>query len=59
MVAYKAIELDTLLGDEPVQFREVQGHESQAFLAIWRPYGGVQYRKGGVKSGMNVGTAFM
>lgn len=40
--AYKTVELDTLLDDKPIQYREVQGHESELFksyfdnITIWK-----------------------
>jgi len=49
-VAYFAVELDQLLGDVPVQHREVQDHESQLFVSLWRNHGGLRYLNGGVDS---------
>jgi gelsolin len=49
--AYKTVELDDLLGDLPVQYREVQGFESKEFLDL---YGGqITIMKGGIESGFN------
>eukprot|EP01134_Creolimax_fragrantissima_P001028 CFRG1028T1 len=35
--AYKAVELDTLLGDMPIQYREVMGCESDEFIKLFPP----------------------
>merc|ERR1719378_1725651 len=46
--AYKTVELDDYLGDEPVQYREVQGNESKKFLGLFPK---VTILDGGVDSG--------
>lgn len=46
--AYKTVELDDLLGDEPVQYREVQGNETKKFLGLFPK---VTILEGGVDSG--------
>merc|ERR1712150_22775 len=46
--AYKTVELDDLLGDLPVQYREVQGHESKHFKALFEQ---ITLLKGGVDTG--------
>lgn len=51
--AYKTVELDSFLGDEPVQHREVEGHESSMFCSYFSEKGGVQILDGGVDSGFN------
>uniref|UniRef100_A0A8C9WVS5 Advillin n=1 Tax=Sander lucioperca TaxID=283035 RepID=A0A8C9WVS5_SANLU len=48
--AVYTIQLDEFLGSTPVQHREVQGHESDAFRGYFKQ--GVIYKKGGVASGM-------
>jgi gelsolin len=49
--AYKTVELDDLLGDLPVQYREVQGCESKEFLDLFS--GAIIIQKGGIDSGFN------
>eukprot|EP00522_Entomoneis_paludosa_P008919 CAMPEP_0172452728 /NCGR_PEP_ID=MMETSP1065-20121228/10302_1 /TAXON_ID=265537 /ORGANISM="Amphiprora paludosa, Strain CCMP125" /LENGTH=377 /DNA_ID=CAMNT_0013204833 /DNA_START=717 /DNA_END=1850 /DNA_ORIENTATION=+ len=51
VAAYKANELDDLLGDLPVQHRETEGEESEQFLNLFAPYHGVRYLDGGIDSG--------
>jgi gelsolin len=49
--AYKTVELDDLLGDVPVQYREVEGYESKEFMDIFK--GKIVTMDGGVDSGFN------
>jgi hypothetical protein len=51
VAAYKTVELDQSLGDEPVQHREVQGHETDEFQALFKHAGGLRYLEGGVETG--------
>jgi len=47
--AYKTVELDDLLGDVPVQYREVQGYESEQFMSVFK--GKIITMDGGIDSG--------
>jgi len=51
VAAYKTVELDDLLGDLPVQYREVEGCESPQFLELFN--GQIQLMEGGIDSGFN------
>lgn len=50
VAAYKTVELDDLFNDAPVQHREVQHHESGAFLKCFENRT-IQYLDGGMASG--------
>ncbi|XP_021324427.2 gelsolin a isoform X1 [Danio rerio] len=43
------VQMDDYLGGKPIQYREVQGHESKSFLGYFKK--GLQYMQGGVASG--------
>jgi gelsolin len=47
--AYKTVELDTHLDDKPIQYREVEGHESELFRSYFPK--GIQLLEGGADSG--------
>ncbi|KAG1331907.1 Villin-4 [Cocos nucifera] len=48
-VAIKTVELDAALGGRAVQYREVQGHETEKFLSYFKPC--IIPQQGGVASG--------
>jgi len=49
--AYKTVELDDLLGDVPVQYRETEENESSEFLDIFKNK--ITLLEGGIESGFN------
>lgn len=53
--AVLAVHLNTLLGERPVQHREVQGNESDLFMSYFPQ--GLKYREGGVESAFHKTTS--
>lgn len=48
--AIKTVEVDDYLGDLPVQYRQVQGHETKEFTGLWDS---LEIMEGGIESGFN------
>eukprot|EP01047_Picozoa_sp_COSAG01_P040617 COSAG01_NODE_3433_length_6100_cov_47.049492_2_plen_245_part_00 len=49
VAAYKTVELDDLLGGDPIQHRQCMGHESELFLSYFPA--GLSIMSGGIESG--------
>ena len=49
VAAYKTVELDDLLGGDPVQHRQTMGHETELFLSYFP--NGLIIKSGGIESG--------
>jgi len=47
------VELDTFLGDVPVQHREIESKESALFLSYFASKGGIRILEGGAETGFN------
>lgn len=50
VAAYKTVELDDFLGGEPVEYREVEGNETENFLKLFQ--GSIIVMEGGVDTGL-------